>query len=132
MPRRKSPTFTEVELEFMHVIWENGEVSTENVMTILARDGRVLSDGSVRKILTILQEKGHLTRRRQGKRFLYRPAMSREDAWIFMVKDLLARAFHGSPKQFFISFLKAEPLSKNDIREIRRIIDEHERIIASA
>ena len=52
MARRISPTFTEVELEFMRIVWPAGEVTTEDVLTALRKRGRDLSDGSVRKILS--------------------------------------------------------------------------------
>ena len=72
MARRKSPTFTEVELEFMQIIWAHGEVSTEDIQIALREQGRDLSDGSIRKILSILMNKGHLNRRRVGRGFIYR------------------------------------------------------------
>ena len=80
MARRKSPTFTEVELEFMRIIWPAGEVSTEDVRAALEKHGRDLSDGSVRKILSILITKGHLTRRPEGRGFVYKPAVPQGQA----------------------------------------------------
>ncbi len=44
MPGRKNPTFTEVELEFMQIIWKTGEVSTDDMQQLLqvrALDGRL-------------------------------------------------------------------------------------------
>ena len=55
MPRRKSRTLTEVELEFMDVVWDEGEVTTDAVQNALRSRGRPLSDGSVRKVLSILE-----------------------------------------------------------------------------
>ena len=78
MGRRKSSTFTEVELEFMQVIWAAGEVSTDHVLEVLKGRGRNLSDGSIRKVLSILVQKGHLTRRREGRAFLYKPGEKRD------------------------------------------------------
>ncbi|MCE5251714.1 BlaI/MecI/CopY family transcriptional regulator, partial [bacterium] len=80
MPGRKSSTFTEVELEFMQIIWASGEVSTEDVQTTLRERGRELSDGAIRKILSILMTKGHLSRRRSGKSFYYRAKVHKEQA----------------------------------------------------
>ncbi len=67
MARRKSRTLTEVELEFMLVVWEAGEVTTEDVLAALRRQGRHLSDGSVRKVLGILLAKGYLSRKPVGR-----------------------------------------------------------------
>ena len=66
MPRRKTRTLTEVELEFMQILWAEGEASTEDVQEALRRRGRELADGSVRKVLAILIDKGYATRRREG------------------------------------------------------------------
>ena len=72
MARRKSSTFTEVELEFMNIIWEHDEVSTEDIQKFLEENDRYLTDGSIRKILSILMTKGHLERRKMGRRFYYK------------------------------------------------------------
>ena len=71
MARRKSTTLTEVELEFMQEIWAQGEVSTDDIQKALSEKGRDLTDGSIRKILSILLHKGYLDRRRDGRGFLY-------------------------------------------------------------
>ena len=64
MARRKSKVLTEVELEFMRILWSKGEVTVEEVMEALRSECRPLSDGSVRKILAILGRKGYVDRRK--------------------------------------------------------------------
>jgi hypothetical protein len=55
MARRKTRTLTEVELEFMQAVWAaDREVTTEDVLDALRRQGRELAGGSVRKVLSIL------------------------------------------------------------------------------
>ncbi len=68
MARRKSRTLTEVELEFMKILWEDGESSTDGVMNALHEQGRFIADGSVRKILKILVAKGYAVRRPEGRK----------------------------------------------------------------
>ncbi|GAG30086.1 unnamed protein product, partial [marine sediment metagenome] len=96
MARRKARTLTEVELEIMQVVWEMGQVTTEDVMEALAEKGRNLSDGSVRKMFSILMEKGYLTRTKPGAGFLYRAKVPKGKATMKMVSDLLGRAFGGN------------------------------------
>ncbi|MBN1294422.1 MAG: BlaI/MecI/CopY family transcriptional regulator, partial [Candidatus Latescibacteria bacterium] len=127
MPGRKSPTFTEVELEFMHIIWDNESVSTEDMQRTLHEQGRDLSDGAIRKILSILLEKGHLTREKSGRSFIYRATVPREQADRNMVKDLLSRAFSGSVTRMVATLLNSRDISDNDIREIKRLIEKRER-----
>ena len=123
---RKAKTFTEVELEFMHVIWEAGEVGTEDVQKALRGIGRPLSDGSVRKILSILLEKGHLTRRKVSHRFLYKATIPQEKAGINMVQDLLQRGFQGSPSLMMSALLESRTVSKRDLKRIQKLIAEYE------
>ena len=91
MPRRKARTLTEVELEFMQVLWDEGEASTEAVQEALRRRGRELADGSVRKVLAILITKGYVTRRREGRAHLYRATVPQQEARHSLVADLLGR-----------------------------------------
>ncbi len=127
MGRRKSPTFTEVELEFMQVIWAAGEVSTDHVQEVLNERGRNLSDGSIRKVLSILIEKGHLTRRREGRAFLYKPKVREGQAHRKMVQDLVKRAFGGSAGLMVAALFDSKALNDRDMKEIKRLIAKHEK-----
>ena len=80
MPGARKRTPTAVELEFLHVLWSKGEATTEDVMSALADEGRPLADGTVRKMLSILMDKGFVTRRKQGRGYVYRPTVGREQA----------------------------------------------------
>ena len=130
MGRRKSRTFTEVELEFMQVIWaagDSGGVTTDHVQKVLAGRGRNLSDGSIRKILSILLEKGHLTRRREGRAFFYKPTLREGQAHRKMVQDLVKRAFGGSAGLMVAALFDGNALNERDLKEIKRLIAQHEK-----
>ncbi len=127
MARRKASTYTEVELEFMHVVWESGEVSTEDVQRVLRRSGRELSDGSVRKVLSILVKKGHLTRRKAGRSFLYKAKIPQKKANIKMVQDLLKRGFRGSPSLMMAALLESRTVNKRDMKRIQQLRAKYER-----
>ena len=128
MGRRKSKTLTEVELEFMQVIWASGgEVTTEDVLEALSRQGRPLADGSVRKFLSILVAKGYVLRRRQGRGFLYRAKVPKDKASRNMVVDLLKRAFGGSAALMVAALLDSSEFCPDDISKIKKLIADHEK-----
>ena len=127
MPRRKSRTFTEVELEFMQIVWELGEVTTEDVLEQLGRQGRKLSDGSVRKILSILVAKGYASRRRDGRGFRYRAEVPKGRADRSMVMDIVKRAFAGSPALMVAALLDSPNVGKGDLKKIKQLIAEREK-----
>lgn len=127
MVRRKSRTLTEVELEFMEVIWRMGEVTTQEVGGSLSAKGRKLSGGSIRKMLSILLEKGYLTRRKDGHGFIYKALIKREKATGTMVSDLLKRAFGGKAALMVAALLDSRGIHRGDIEEITRLVAEKER-----
>ena len=127
MARRKSRTLTEVELEFMQIVWSKGEVTTEEVLGALGEDGRHLADGSVRKVLSILIEKGYVSRRRRGRGFLYKAVVPADRANRNMVADLMGRAFGGSASLMVASLLDTRGVRKRDIQAIKRMIAEREK-----
>ena len=127
MARRKKNTPTEVELEFLQVVWDRDEVTTEDVQRALKKKGRPLADGSVRKVLSILEEKGYVSRRPQGRGFLYQAIVPREKANRRMVTDLLKRAFGGSAALMVASLMDSRAVSAKDVEEIKRLIVERKR-----
>lgn len=126
MPGRKNPTFTEVELEFMQIIWKMGDVSTDDMQKLLQARGRDLTDGSIRKILAILMDKGHLEREKKGRGFVYRPTVIREQANKNMITDLLNRAFSGSAEDLVAALLDTRKLKKSDLDSIKEMINRYE------
>ena len=127
MARRKTRTLTEVELEFMQMIWSAGEVTTEDVMRTLRAKGRPLSDGTVRKMFSILVEKGYLRRRPHGRGFLYEAKVDRERATRSMAEDLLKRAFGGSAALMVAALMESRAVDPQDLEAIKQMIAEKEK-----
>ena len=118
----------------MQVIWaaevsggDSGRVSTEYVQEALKERGRDLSDGSIRKILSILIDKGHLTRRRDGRAYHYQPTLHEGQAHRKMVQDLVKRAFGGSGALMVAALFDSKALNERDLKEIKRLIAQHEK-----
>jgi BlaI family penicillinase repressor len=126
MGRRKSRTLTEVELEFMQVLWELGEATTKDILTVLQEQGRPLSDGSVRKFLGILVKKGYLSRQPDGRGFRYKPEVPRGRANTNMLTDLVSRAFQGSASLMVATLLDSKNVNEQELQKIRQLIAKRE------
>ncbi len=124
MARRPSRTLTEVELEFMQLLWEQGELASEDIEARYAERGTPLTGGSVRKVLGILMRKGYATRRKEGKKFMYTAQVRREQASAGVVKDLLQRVFGGSASLLVTALLDSREVPAQDLKEIERLIAE--------
>jgi BlaI family transcriptional regulator, penicillinase repressor len=126
MPRRKSRTFTDVELEFMHIIWELGEPTPDEIDAALLEKGRSISIGSIRNVLAIMMEKGYLARRKEGKAYRYRANVRRDQAGKAVLADLLSTMFEGSESLVVAALLENRALRPAEREKIRRLLDRPE------
>ena len=127
MPRQKSRVFTEVELEFMHVIWKLGEATPDELGAALCEQGRHISVGSIRNMLGIMMQKGYIIRRKNGKAFHYRAKIHKDQARKTMIQDLLVNAFDGSESLVVAALLDRSDIRGEELEEIKRIIADSER-----
>ena len=126
MPRQKSRTFTEVELEFMHIVWSLGEASPDDIDAVLQKNGRSVSIGSVRNVLAIMMEKGYLARRKEGKAFRYRAKVPKTQAQRVIMDNLLSTLFEGSESLVIAALLEDRELCPEEKDKIRRLLDRPE------
>ena len=125
MPRKRSRNFTDVELEFMHILWNNDEVSPEDIRTTLEKNGRILASGSIRNVLAIMIRKGYITRRKEGKGYLYKAKVNKENAQKSMLSDLLENAFDRSESLLVAALLNRKEIDDAEQEEIFRLLEKH-------
>ena len=125
MPRKKSPQLTEAELRLMNVLWEKGQATVGEVAEALTGDPP-LAYSSVLTILRILESKGYLRHTKEGRAFLYEPAINREEASTGAIRQLLAKFFNNSPELLVANLLSDEALSRKEIDRLKKLIAQHE------
>ena len=123
----KSRTLTESELDFMKVLWETGEATPDEILKTLETQGRPLTGGTVRNILSVMTEKDYITRRKHGKTYLYRALLDEESALKNMARNLLKTAFNGSESLMVTALLKHNDVRFEELNEIELLISEQKR-----
>jgi len=116
---------TDAELEIMHVVWELDGGTVRQVYEILNQQ-RPLAYTTVMTMMNILEEKGHLTRRKEGRAYRYQPVRPKSQVISGMVDDFVGRVFEGSAAPLVVSLVKDKKISKKDLDEIARMIKETE------
>lgn len=110
----------------MDAVYRLGEASAVDVAQHL-RD----EDGydSIRVILGILEKKGYLEHRRDGKRHIYRPTVPVEKATRSALSHVMKTFFAGSPSSAILALLdmSSENLSPDELEEIASRIEEASR-----
>ncbi len=122
MPRKKSLILTDAELRLMDVLWNRGPSTVGEVHHALPEEERI-TYSSVLTTLRILDQKGYLEHKQQGRAYLYRPLVERDDARRRSVKHLVGRLFDDSPGALVLNVLENADLSPEELRELRRLID---------
>lgn len=123
MPRSRPP-LTPLELQIMKVLWEIGPSSVQAVQEKLP--GERLAYTTVQTMLNILQKKGKVVRKLQGKAYQYRPVLSRERALRDAVADVLNRMFGGSVEDLLMSLVKSKQLDAKTLDRVQQLIEEYE------
>jgi BlaI family penicillinase repressor len=115
------PRFTPGELKVMRLIWEHGELKPSELQE---RFPEPIKNPALRSYLTILVEKGHLTRRRVGKAYYYKAATRPRSAFRTMLGELVDAYCGGSVSALVMNLIKSEKLSEADLLELKRLADE--------
>jgi predicted transcriptional regulator len=126
MARRKTTGPTDRELAILSVLWERGPSTVREVHEALHPQDQTGYTTTL-KLMQIMVEKGSLVREEDdGRRHIYRPALSEERTQKQLVQDLLDRVFAGSAEKLVLRALSARKVSPNELKRIRKMIEEME------
>ena len=117
---------SDAESRVMDVLWQCSPLGADEVVAALA-DSTGWQDKTVRTLLNRLLRKGALTHRKDGRRYLYSPAVSREAYLNQQSRSLINRLFDGRVAPLVAHFREHEELSRDDVAELRRLLDAIER-----
>ena len=109
----------------MNVLWAQGASTVNDVLAALPEEPP-LAYSTVLTTLRILEDKGYLTHKKDGRAFLYVPKVPREQAQRSALRLLLSRFFENSAEQLVLNLLKHEKLDAAELRRLRRTIEEAE------
>lgn len=95
MPPKRSNTLTEAELRIMRILWTRGESLVSDLVAAMP-DNAPLAYTSVLTTVRILEQKGYVEHRQEGRAFLYRPCVAEHEASRSEVNHMLHRFFGNS------------------------------------
>jgi predicted transcriptional regulator len=121
MPPRKSNTLTEAELRLMKILWRRGESAVTDLVAALP-EGEPLAYNSVLTTIRILEQKGYVEHRQEGRAFVYRPSVAEDEASRTEVRNVLGRFFGNSREQLVLSLLGDEEISAEELRRLKDAI----------
>ena len=121
MPPKKSNTLTEAELRLMKLLRTRGESAVSDLVAAMP-EHETLAYNSILTTVRILEQKGYVEHRQEGRAFLYRPSVQEHEASRSEVRHLLTRFFGNSRERLLLSMLDDEALSAEEIQRLRQAI----------
>ena len=115
------PRFTPGEFAVMRILWEHGEVKPSEVQE---RFPEPIKNPALRSYLTVLLEKGHVSRRKVGKAFHYKAVTRRQTAFRSTLREMVDAYCEGSAKNLVLNLIRAEKLSETELLQLKRLADE--------
>ena len=121
--KREEKQLTEVELELMTVLWKLKEGSVNDVLEQLPKE-RKLAYTSVSTILRILEQKGILKTRKEGRGHIYIPTLEKKEYEAQTIQHVMKTVFDGAPVALVKQLLNSASLKESDLKELKALIDQ--------
>lgn len=120
------PKPTDAELEILSVLWSRGASTVRDVHEVIA-SRKPTQYTTVLKQLQVMSDKGLVRRDESQRSHIYQAARPRDWTQRQLAGDLLQRAFQGSAGSLVLGALSAQKVSKKELSELRRLLDEYEK-----
>ncbi len=116
-------TLSRRERQIMDIIYKRGEATAAEVLEALPDPP---SYSSVRALLRVLEDKGHLKHREQGPRYVYSPTLAREKAKASALKHVMQTFFDNSTENVVAALMdmSGSKLTDEEIERMTKLIEE--------
>ena len=122
MPRRPRDV-TDAELDVLRLLWEAGPATIRALTDRLYPDGGTSEYATVQKLLERLKGKGHVARNAEGRQNVYHATVERGELVARRLRDTADELCDGSLTPLITQLVNAGTLSRDELRELRRVVD---------
>lgn len=118
------PQISEAELEVMKILWELESATSGEIVEKLSKTSE-WKPKTIHTLITRLVSKEAITAEKlDGKSYIYSPKVKEEEYKNYANKSFLQKLYNGSLNLMLSSFIKQQKLSKDDIEELKNILDK--------
>ena len=120
MPPQRSITLTPAELKLMRVLWQRGESAVSDMVLQV----KPLAYTSVLTTIRVLESKGYVKHRQEGRAFLFTATIPENEAGKSEVRHVLERFFGNSRERLLLSLLGDAEIDPDELRRLKQAIAE--------
>ena len=130
MAKIKPMILGKFELEIMHVVWDRGKATVQEVKDALS-EAHPAAYTTFLTMMRRMEKKGILEHEmhEDGKTYVYRPLVSREAVSMSMFRDIYDRLFRSSSERLLDALntlFRKEEMTPEDIQRLRELLTEKE------
>ena len=123
MARPNSSHPTELELQILQILWGESPLPVREIRDRLAKAGRDSAHTSIITTLNTMFEKRYVRRAKEGKAFLFSPAIAEDAVSGGMLQDLVSRVFNGSRSAVLLKLMETSDIDYAEVKELRKMFN---------
>jgi predicted transcriptional regulator len=123
LPPTRSATLTEAELRLMDVLWQQGPSTVQQVLEALPVKSP-LAYNSVLTTIRILEKKGYVRHIKDGRAYIYRALVEREEASRSEIRHLAHRFFQNSHEMLVLNILEERGVDAEELNRLRQLLEQ--------
>lgn len=123
MFKKTADSLSRRERQIMSILYKRGKASVAEVQDDLPDK---VNYSTVRALLRILVDKGHLKIESEGQKYIYYPVTPKENAAQNAIKDLIGTFFNDSVEKAVVALLEydSSKLSQDDLKNLSDLINK--------
>ena len=116
------------ELDVLACLWQEGPVTARRIREMM-RKYRPMAHGSVVTLLTRLEDKGMVSKKKGnvGKAYLYSASRKPEPLYRKLTKEMVQRVFAGNVAAMVGALFDAQAPTKDELTEIQKAVNNSKR-----
>jgi BlaI family penicillinase repressor len=119
-------TPTDRELEALKILWEREEVTVRDLADAMnegaASRKEELAYTTVLSLLQVMEQKGFVTHRREGKAYVYLPKLPRQSTVRQLANTFLEKVFDGAVDEYLVHALESKRLSTAELDQLEAML----------
>lgn len=117
-----TPSPTDRELEALKVLWRDREATVRQIWGVLTVADPDLAYTTVLSLLQVMQQKGLVRHRAEGKAYIYSAAVERQGVFRRLAGGFLERVFDGAMDEYLVHALDARRPTDAELARLEEMI----------
>ncbi len=114
------------ELEALKILWEREEVTVRDLADAMNASAASIKDElaytTVLSLLQVMEQKGFVTHRREGKAYVYLPNVPRQTTIRRLANTFLEKVFDGAVDEYLVHALESKRLSATELDQLEAML----------